>query len=87
MRYSLFSNVCHTKIYPGILNISLGISIAHQSIDIAKLSSLYNAHLKNYWMKKTLQVGLELVYFNTHHQWAAAVLPLTQKSNTITMCP
>jgi len=38
MHYSLFGNVSSSKIYPGILNISLSISIAHQSIDILKFS-------------------------------------------------
>jgi len=36
MPYSLFGNVSRTKTYPGILNILLSISIAHQSIDILK---------------------------------------------------
>jgi len=36
--YSLFGNVSHAKTHPGILNISLSISIANQSIDISKFS-------------------------------------------------
>jgi len=54
MHYSLFGNLSRTKTYPGILNISLSIFIAHQLIDILKFSvchpqaSLYNARLKNY---------------------------------------
>jgi len=38
MHYSLFGNVSCAKTYPGILNISLNISIAHQSIDISKFN-------------------------------------------------
>jgi len=41
--YSLFGNVSHAKTYPGILNISLSISVAHQSIDISKVS-VYHLH-------------------------------------------
>ena len=36
MHYSLFGNVSNAKIYPGILDISVSISIAHQSIDISE---------------------------------------------------
>jgi len=38
MCYSLFGNVSCAKTYPGILNLSVGISIVHQSIDISKVS-------------------------------------------------
>jgi len=51
MHYSLFGNLSHAKTYPGILNISLGTSIAHQLLDILKFSIChlhYNALLKNY---------------------------------------
>jgi len=47
MRYSLFGNLSCAKTYLGILNISLSISIAYQSIDILEVQclspSLYNA--------------------------------------------
>jgi len=37
--------------------------------------------------KLLLQVGLKPVHFNPHLQWAAAVMPLTQKPKIITICP
>jgi len=59
MFYSLFNNVCHTKIYPGVLNISLSISIAHQSIDTVSRNSVFvtfTIHKKN-WTKKSASSG------------------------------
>jgi len=54
--YSLFGNVSCNKTYPGIFNISVNTSIAHQSIDIMKFSVCHfhyvaNVHLKNFWAK------------------------------------
>jgi len=37
-RYSLFGNLSRTKTYPGIFNISLSISIAHQLTYISRFS-------------------------------------------------
>jgi len=57
--YSLLGNVSHTKTYPGILNISLSISIVHQSIDISKFSVCHLHYIpvmcvKNYLTEKLL---------------------------------
>ena len=41
MRYSLLGYVSRAKVYPDMLNISLGISIAHQAINISKFSFAY----------------------------------------------
>jgi len=62
MHYSLqlFSNVCCAKIYPDILNISLSISIAHQSIDISKPNVChlhYTMHVKKLLNKKNASSG------------------------------
>jgi len=38
MRYSLFGNVSHAETDPGILNVSVSISIAHQLIDTSKFN-------------------------------------------------
>jgi len=57
MHYSLFDNVSSAKTYLDILNVSVGISIAHQPVDIiikvqCLSPSLMCMHLKMYWMKK-----------------------------------
>jgi len=61
----LFGNVSSVTTYPGIFNISLSISIAHQSIDISKFSVSHLKKLLN--EKKLFQVGLELAELNPHY--------------------
>jgi len=39
MCFSVFGNVSCAKTYPGILNISVSVSIAYQSIDILNFSN------------------------------------------------
>ena len=52
-RYSLFGNLSRAKTYPGILNISLSISIAHQLIDILKFN-VCHFHYNSVCIKKLL---------------------------------
>jgi len=76
--YSLFGNVSHAKVYPGVLNISLSISIV-QSIDISKFSVCHFHYIT--CVEKLLNKKLGLKPMSS--EWTAAVLPLTQKPKSI----
>jgi len=67
--------------YPGILNISVSISIAHQSIDILKFIFCHFHYMAN--TRKKLSNGKNQ-FKPSSPEWTAAVLPVTQKPKTIT---
>jgi len=65
MRYSLFGNVSCTKTYPSILNISLSISIAHQSINVSKFSVCHFHYIMR--IKKLLNEKISLKWDLSSH--------------------
>jgi len=79
LHYSLFGDVFHAKTYPGVLNISMSISTAHQSIDILKVSVSHFHYIVHYQL---LDIGshkqLSIEQTNKHVHFARNV-PIRKK--------